>query len=225
MHAEKTPLESSTQNTRDTASPSPSGSGPEFGAATRRQSSLLVMHFITSRPSRRVKLHTVPDHTHRARSEGLAEDLHNLSDALIAALETADLVELGAIEAVSEVPARHCDGVRDMRAVPGLEDAGSLARRAKGMAVDDDLFLDLGLAHAALKPNQILHLRVGLAFRAHAQVAARQGSKSGHVILAEEALPGQGRLKVSHELESESNSSRAHLQHAAAQMRTPPALT
>ena len=97
----KTPLEG-VEYTRDTASPSPSGSGPEFGAATPRQSSLLVMRFITSRPSRRVKLHTVPDH--RARSEGLAEDLHNLCDALIAALETENLVELGAIEAYARCP-------------------------------------------------------------------------------------------------------------------------
>ena len=164
--------------------------------------------------------HTVPLWYHRARSEGLAEDLHNLGDALVAALDTADLVELGAIEAVCEVPARHCDCVRGMRAAPGLEDASSLARRAKGIAVDGDLFLDLGLAHAALKPNRILHLRVGLAFRAQAQVAARQGSKSGHVLLAEEALPGQGRLKVSHELQCVSNSSRAPLQHAAAPVLT-----
>tara|TARA_B100000768_G_C11096179_1_gene297096 strand:- start:210 stop:488 length:279 start_codon:yes stop_codon:yes gene_type:complete len=92
--------------------------------------------------------------------------LHNLCDALIATQDAAGFVELGASEAVREVPARRCDGIGGMRAAPSLEEAGGFAGRAKGVAVDGDLFLDHCLAHAALESNRILHLRVGLAFRA-----------------------------------------------------------
>ena len=59
-----------------------------------------------------------------------------------------------------------------MRAAPGLEDAFGLAARCtKGRAIDGDLFLDPGLAHAALKPDrdQVPRQRVGSAFGAQAQ--------------------------------------------------------
>eukprot|EP00964_Phaeocystis_antarctica_P130828 scaffold94705_cov69-Phaeocystis_antarctica.AAC.2 len=108
------------------------------------------------------------------------------------------MIELSAVEAVREVPARYCHCVRIRNsgllfATPSLKLEGRLARRAKGAAVDGDLALDLGSAHSARLPNRAFHIRVGLAFRAQAQVATWQGGKRWHACLAEEALPQQRR--------------------------------
>ena len=106
------------------------------------------------------------------------------------------MIERSAIEAVREVPARHCHCVGSsglLFATPSLKLKRGMARRAESAAIDGDLALDLGFAQSARLTNRAFHIRVGLAFRAQAQVATWQGGKRWHARPAEEALPRHGR--------------------------------